>query len=87
MSTDNDNAWKAEQRYRAVLVAGHGSSISEVAARYGVSRQTIYTWRRRYAEHGVGGLQEASWRPHRMPRRIDAEVEALICELRREHPR
>jgi transposase InsO family protein len=87
LSTDNDDAWKAEQRYRAVLEAGDGGSVSEIAARYGVSRQTIYTWRRRYAEHGVGGLQEASQRPHHMPRRVDAEGEALICELRRERPR
>lgn len=58
---DND-AWKAEQRYRAVLEVTSGSPVSEVAQRYGVSRQTIFTWRRRYTEDGVNGLQEGSHR-------------------------
>lgn len=87
MADGDDHGWKAEQRYRAVLEVGGGSPVGEVAARYGVSRQTIHVWRRRYAEHGVLGLQEGSRRPHRTPHRVEAELEALICELRREHPR
>lgn len=65
---END-AWKAEQGYRAVLEVADGAPVSEVAARYGVSRQTIYTWRGRYSEHGVADLQEGSRRPHRTPHR------------------
>ncbi len=84
---DETGAWKAEQKYRAVLEVGDGSPVSEVAIRYGVSRQTIHTWRNRYAQDGIAGLQEASRRPKRTPTRVDAEVEALICELRRQHPR
>lgn len=38
---DETVAWKAEQRYRAVLEVRDGSPVSEVAATYGVSRQTI----------------------------------------------
>lgn len=84
---DETGPWKAEQRYRAVLELRDGSPVSEVAVRHGVSRQTIYTWRNRYTENGVAGLQEGSRRPQRTPNRVDPEVEALICELRREHPR
>jgi transposase InsO family protein len=84
---DETGAWKAEQRYRAVLEVGDGSPVSEVAIRYGVSRQTIHAWRNRYAQDGIAGLQEASRRPKRTPTRLDAEIEALICELRRQHPR
>ena len=46
-----------EQRYRAVLeVLEEGVSVTEVARRYGVARQTVHGWLRRYAEDGLGGL-------------------------------
>ena len=64
-----------------------GSPVSEVAVRYGVSRQSVYTWRDRYAAGGIDGLREASRRPRTSPSRLPAEVEALVCELRRAHPR
>ena len=41
----DDRAWLVEQRYRAVLEVLEvldGSPVSEVAARYGVSRQSVY---------------------------------------------
>ena len=45
----------AEQRYRAVLeVLDEGASVTDVARRYGVARQTVHEWLRRYA--GEGGL-------------------------------
>lgn len=35
----------AEQRYKAVLaVIGDGRSITEVAASWGISRQTLHAW-------------------------------------------
>ena len=34
----------AEQRYRAVLEVGIGVPVTEVAGRYGVSRQSVHTW-------------------------------------------
>ena len=69
---DETGAWKAEQRYRAVLEVRDGSPVSEVAIRYGVSRQTIHTWRNRYAQDGVAGLQEGSRRPKRTPTRVNS---------------
>jgi transposase-like protein len=39
-----------EQRHKAVLeVLEGGMSIVEVACRYGVARQTVHDWLRRYA--------------------------------------
>ena len=39
----------AEQRYQAVLaVISDGLSISQAAAKVGVSRQTLHTWLARY---------------------------------------
>ena len=44
-----------EQRYAAVLeVVRDGVSVTEVAFRYGVARQTVHRWLRRYAAKGSG---------------------------------
>jgi transposase InsO family protein len=83
----DDRAWLAEQRYRAVLEVLDGSPVSEVAVRYGVSRQSVYSWKARHAAAGIDGLREASRRPRTCPARLPAGVEALVCELRRAHPR
>jgi transposase InsO family protein len=76
-----------EQRYRAVLEAGIGVPVTEVAERYGVSRQSVHAWLVRYREEGVAGLEDRSHRVHAHPWRIPAGVEELVCELRRGHPR
>jgi len=83
----DDGQWLVEQRYRTVLEVLDGSPVSEVAVRYGVSRQSVYSWKARYAAAGVDGLREASRRPRISPSRLAAETEALVCELRRAHPR
>ena len=40
------------QRYRAVLEVLAGVPVTEVAERYGVSRQSVHTWLRRYRDEG-----------------------------------
>ena len=76
-----------EQRYRAVLeVLDEGVSVTEVARRYGVARQTVHGWLRRYAEDGLGGLADRSSRPAWCPHQMSAQVEARITGMRREHP-
>jgi transposase InsO family protein len=77
-----------EQRYRAVLdVLEEGASVTEVARRYGVARQTVHQWLRRYAsEGGLGGLADRSPRPASCPHQMPAQVEAAIVGLRRDHP-
>ncbi|WP_234307755.1 helix-turn-helix domain-containing protein [Streptomyces sp. NBRC 110035] len=77
----------AEYRYRAVREVLGGSPIGEVAARYGTSRQTLHSWRRRFEQEGMPGLLDRSRRPGNSPTRLSAEVEAETCELRRRHPR
>ena len=76
-----------EQRYRAVLEAAAGVPVSEVAAHFGVSRQSVHAWIRRYAEGGLGGLMDRSRRPESCPHQLSPQIEAAVCELRREHPR
>ena len=84
---EHDREWLIEQRYRAVLEVLDGSPVSEVAVRYGVSRQSVYSWKARHAAAGIDGLREATRRPRTSPSRLAAETEALVCELRRAHPR
>ena len=83
----DDQGWLVEQRYRAVLEVLDGSPVSEVAVRYGVSRQSVYSWKARHAAAGIDGLRETSRRPRTSPSWLAAETEALVCELRRAHPR
>ncbi|MEV4127184.1 IS481 family transposase [Nocardia sp. NPDC049707] len=77
----------AEYRYRAVCEVLGGAPIGEVAARYGTTRQSLDTWRKRFRAEGVPGLADRSRRPHTSPTKLDADTEALICRMRREHPR
>jgi transposase InsO family protein len=75
------------QRYRAVLEAVSGVPVTEVAARYEVSRQRVHAWIARYRQGGLGGLADRPERPDTCPHQVSAEIEAAVCELRREHPR
>ncbi|WP_243713105.1 IS481 family transposase [Actinomadura sp. 6K520] len=76
-----------EQRYRAVLEVEAGCPVTEVAARYGVSRQSVHAWLGRYRSGGLMALADRSHRPASCPHRTAAKVEALVCALRRAHPR
>jgi transposase InsO family protein len=76
-----------EQRYRAVLEVLDGIPVTEVAARFGVARQTVHRWVARYRDGGIDGLADRSHAPKAHPWRISAEVEAVICDLRGSHRR
>jgi transposase InsO family protein len=76
-----------EQRYKAVLeVLNDNATVTDVARRYGVVRQTVHTWLRNYAAHGLAGLADGSSRPATCPHQMAPETEALIVEWRRAHP-
>jgi transposase InsO family protein len=77
----------AEQRYQAVLaVISDGLSISQVASKVGVSRQTLHSWLARYEAEGLEGLVDRSHRPVSCPHQMPADVEAVMLELRRSRP-
>jgi transposase InsO family protein len=76
-----------EQRYHAVMQVISGAPVTEVARRYGVSRQAVHGWIGKYNREGLAGLADHSHRPHFQPRQIHADVEALISQLRTTHPR
>lgn len=77
----------AEQRYQAVLaVISDGLSVSLVAQKVGVSRQTLHSWLARYEGAGLEGLIDRSHRPVSCPHQMPARVEAALLELRRSRP-
>ena len=76
-----------EQRYQAVLaVIRDGVPIVEVAGRFGVSRQAVHRWLRRYEDQGLAGLVDRSHRPPRCAHQMDPAVEVWVLEARRRNP-
>jgi transposase InsO family protein len=76
-----------ELRYQAVLeVVNQGATVTDVAVRFGVTRQTVHRWLRRYAAKGLAGLVDGSERPLSCPHQMPPELEARIVELRRSNP-
>lgn len=61
-------------------------SMTELCARYGVSRKTGYKWLGRFAAEGERGLEDRSHAPRRCPHRIASSMAALLCATRRAHP-
>ena len=76
-----------EQRYHAVMEVISGAPVTEVARRYGVTRQAVHLWLGKYQREGLTGLADHSHRPRFQPRQLRADIEAMICQLRGGHPR
>jgi transposase InsO family protein len=76
-----------EQRYQAVREVLDGAPATVVARRFGVARQTVHEWLRRYAaDGGLANLADRSSRPSSCPHQMPAVVEARIVALRVAHP-
>ncbi len=76
-----------EQRYRAVLEVLEGAPVTEVARRFGVARQTVHAWLRRYAvDGGMANLADRSSRPQSCPHQMPPGVEERVLTLRLAHP-
>ncbi len=66
----------AEQRYEAVrAVIADSETVTEVAARFGVSRKTMHVWLSRYGDSGLEGLTDRSHRSRTGLYQMLAEVE------------
>ena len=63
-------------------------SITELSQRYGLSRKTIHSWKRRYEQEGLKGLEAKSRRPHRSPRAaISLQWKGEVLALKRRRRR
>jgi len=81
--------WKeigvVESRMEVLIRHAEGERVATLGREYGVSRQTIYKWLRRYGKEGACGLFDRSRRPIRSPNRISGKTERRIIELRLEY--
>jgi putative transposase len=76
-----------EQRERFIRDWQRGLyTMTELSARYGVSRKTGYKWLERFDEGGRQALGDRSRAPRSCPHRIADEIATLICAARRQHP-
>ncbi len=83
-------AWREvapmDERVRFVLQVGRDEvPFAALCRQFGISRKTGYKWLTRYREDGLPGVREGSRRPHRSPRRLPAEVVALVLRERHRH--
>ena len=60
--------------------------MTELCARYAVSRKTGYKWLARYDGGGRPALRDRSRAPHSCPHKIPAAVAQLLLTARRQHP-
>ena len=83
--------WKStsvlEERVRFVIALDRGEgSMSALCAAYGISRETGYKWRDRYALGGLDALRDAS-RARRTPaERLASAMSDRLVALREMHP-
>jgi putative transposase len=60
--------------------------MTELCARYAVSRKTGYKWLARYDAGGRPALRDGSRAPHSCPHKIPEPVAQLVLTARRRHP-
>lgn len=72
-----------EQRLRFVVVASRKERrFSDLCLEFGISRQTGYTWLKRYAAGGSREVVDRSRRPLHSPTRTAPEVEQEVIRMR-----
>jgi transposase InsO family protein len=68
----------------ASALVGAVPNVAAFCRGQGISRQTFYKWRRRFAQEGLPGLQERSRAPHTSPCGCPQRLQDLIVRLRKE---
>ena len=78
---------RMEERVRMLsdFDTGHWS-VSELCLRYGVSRDTFYSWRARRASGAEDWFHDRSHAPLSCPHRTDAAIAAAAIDMRRRFP-
>jgi transposase InsO family protein len=67
----------------AVSRSAEGLNVAGLCRQLGISRQSFYKWRARFALESLDGLAERSRRPGRSPQRTSLEVEDAVVECRK----
>ena len=72
-----------EQRIHAIRRFLQGEGVTPICRALARSRRWFYYWLRRYAADNPTWAQTQSRAPHRRPAQTPAQLEALICAVRR----
>lgn len=64
-------------------------NLSELARKYGVTRQSVHTWIKRYRRAGgsLDSLADKSRRPHTSPTKTSEDIEVLIVATKKTYPK
>ena len=84
-------AWRessvVEERLRFVVLASRRErNLTALCREFGISRQTGYTWWKRYQAGGAREVLDRSRRPVHSPQRTRLEIEQKVVELRQQWP-
>ncbi len=76
-----------EQRLRFVVAASRKErSMTDLCLEFQISRQTGYSWLKRYQQGGAAQVVEHSRRPGHSPHRTGVELEQAVVALRQRYP-
>ena len=75
-----------DERLRFVARLLEGEKVAELCREFDISRKTDYKTFNRFKDCGIDGLTDRSRRPYRQANRLPFQIEALIVQLKREHP-
>lgn len=76
ITTNDPLAWKMAMLLEAVL--GKGSSIEDIAAKYGYSREYFYQVLKKFKEHGSEGLRNKSTGPKKNYKRTEVVTKQIL---------
>jgi len=77
---------KVDERLRFVARLLEGEKMAALCREFDISRKTGHKIFNRYRECGLEGLTDRSRRPYRQANRLPFQIEALILQLKKEHP-
>ena len=77
---------KVDERQRFIRRLLDGERMAGLCREFGISRQTGYKIYARFKDSGLQGLTDRSRRPYRQANQLPFQIEAVIVQLRREHP-
>jgi putative transposase len=77
---------KVDERLRFVARLLEGEKMAVLCREFDISRKTGHKIFNRFKDCGLEGLTDRSRRPYRQANRLPFQIEALIVQLKREHP-
>lgn len=77
---------KMDQSTEFALKSINTTNFRELCREHGISTKTGYKWKQRFLEHGLGGLEEQSRKPHTHSAELAEDVVCGIVRLKMAHP-